>query len=88
MTIAGTGARGEHGCSRQAYRGSEIDGPIKRIRNRTTQACKDQGNKAGAVGLMLAYFEDTHHQRNHNQSAAQTDEAAEYAGRKSDSKAN
>ena len=88
MTIAGSGAGGKHGCCRQAYRGSKIDGTIKRIRNSTAQSGKDQGNKAGAVSLMLAYLEDTHHQRNHNQSAAQADEAAEYAGRKSDSKTN
>jgi hypothetical protein len=49
---------------------------------------EDQGDQTGSVRLMLTEFQDADHQGNHNQAAAQTNQASEQSGGKSDGQAD
>src|SRR5664280_169541 len=86
MAVASSGAGCEHGCCRQTYRGGEIDGAIERVADCAAQPGKYNGDQAGAMRLMLAEFEDTHHQRNHNQATANSKNTTKKSGDKPNDK--
>jgi len=60
---------------------------VQAVDQRAAQTGKNQRHQRCSVRLMLAEFQDMHHQRDHDDAAAHADEASEEPGGKTDGKA-